>query len=189
MPITHTNRPRSLFLTSLLQDWWTGELRGKRGIFPCVYVRELVHEVDDEPKTAVLEAEYYGLYAPPPMDVWLQNTLPLRQYGLADFQILHYTKLPVKLSESQVNPGRSTRQKNESSDNVERVAAAQRRDDIESALRLFAGSGNLSVDVYVREISQSFTLEVSDVVLAKDIMALLAKQLKGKPLPGFQQVL
>ncbi len=74
------------------------------------------------------------------------------------------------------------------SDHVDRAAAAQRRDDIESALRLFAGSGNLSVDVFVREISQSFTLEVSDVVLAKDLLALLAKQLKGRPIPGFQQV-
>eukprot|EP00009_Paramoeba_aestuarina_P012527 CAMPEP_0201535080 /NCGR_PEP_ID=MMETSP0161_2-20130828/57985_1 /ASSEMBLY_ACC=CAM_ASM_000251 /TAXON_ID=180227 /ORGANISM="Neoparamoeba aestuarina, Strain SoJaBio B1-5/56/2" /LENGTH=321 /DNA_ID=CAMNT_0047940045 /DNA_START=73 /DNA_END=1035 /DNA_ORIENTATION=- len=168
-------------LAKLHQNWWRGELNGKRGLFPAVYVQEIdeLEEDDfDDPITAH-DPEMYGLYAPPPIDKWLQNNEVLKTYDFKDFQCVKYQKLPVK-----ERPARSARRRSSGED----TARNQRRDDIETALRLFAGSGNLTADIFVRDVNQKVSLEMSDGVFTKDVMAMLAKQLKGrKGMPGFQQ--
>ena len=177
-------------------------LKEKKGLIPASFVEEMpVHLFNqvDEDQVQLGNSSLYGLYLPSPHDVWLSDQSTLKEYDLDDFECVKYMRVPEeqqreKTDEEPKGGEVCEREEEESLPTSQspaqssRMSSADKMDAIESALRLFAGAGSMSVDVYIRDAGKSVSMEVSDAVLMKDLMTLLAKQLKGWRLPGFQKV-
>ena len=165
-------------------------MNGVVGFFPSVYVQELPSSIREEhPSRKLCDRDLYGLYLPPPADLWLSNDQKLGSYNLSEFQCVKFAPVPSQEeAKSAPHPGLSPVRSTLPTMSSKGSKIGQVHKEIDTAVRLFTGLGNMEFKVFIKDMNHTFSIEADHATLAKELMEIVTRNLGQSSLIGMQIV-